>query len=314
MLTVVDLILPIFAVIALGWGATFTPVFDAASARALSGFVFFFAVPLMLFERVATTDPVEGGAGGLLATYYLATAVVFALGALAARLGFRRRGDETVLIGFAAAYANTVMIGIPVVLTVIGADAAFALFLIISFHSLVFFTLTTVLVESVRGARAGVRRIAPEVARGVVTNPILVALVLGVVANRAGLPLPALFRDFAQLVGGAAVPCALFATGAALRQFHIGGALPLVAVVVALKGVVHPLVAFVLATQVFDLSALFTAVAVVLAALPVGVNPYLFAARYGVAEAECATAIAVSTPLAVITVSLALVGLGLGGG
>ncbi|MFP4361377.1 MAG: AEC family transporter, partial [Alphaproteobacteria bacterium] len=51
-LTVVDLILPIFAVIALGWGATFTAVFDAASARALSGFVFFFAIPLMLFERV----------------------------------------------------------------------------------------------------------------------------------------------------------------------------------------------------------------------------------------------------------------------
>jgi hypothetical protein len=313
-LTVVDLILPIFAVVALGWGATFTPVFDAASARALSGFVFFFAIPLMLFEKVATTDPVEGGAGALLATYYAATGIVFVLGALAARLGFGRRGEEAVLIGFAGAYANTVMVGIPVVLTVIGSEATFALFLIISFHSLIFFTLTTVLVESVRGARAGVRRIAPEVAKGVVTNPILVALVLGVAANRAGLPLPDLFRDFAQLVGGAAVPCALFATGAALRQFRVGGALPLVAAVVALKGVVHPLVTFVLATQVFALPALFTAVAVVLASLPVGVNPYLFAARYGVAEAECATAVAISTPLAVVTVSAALVVLGFGGG
>jgi hypothetical protein len=313
-LTVVDLILPIFAVIALGWGATFTPVFDAASARALSGFVFFFAIPLLLFERVATTEPVEGGAWGLLATYYLATGVVFALGALAARRGFGRAGDEAVLLGFAAAYGNTVMIGIPVVLTVVGADATFALFLIISFHSLVFFTLTTVLVESVRGARAGMRGVVPEIARGVVTNPILVALALGVVANRTALPLPALFRDFAQLVGAAAVPCALFATGAALRQFPIGGALPLVAVLVGLKGVVHPLIAYVLAAYVFALPTMFTAVAVVLAALPVGVNPYLFAARYGVAEAECATAIAISTPLAVVTVSLALVALGLGAG
>lgn len=314
MLTVVDLILPIFAVIALGWGATFTPVFDATGARALSGFVFFFAIPLMLFERVATTDPVEGGAWALLATFYTATSVVFVVGALVARFGFARRGDEAVLIGFASAYANTVMIGVPVVLTVIGSEAAFALFLIISFHGLVFFTLTTVLVESVRGARAGVRRIVPEVARGVVTNPILMALGLGVLVNRLGLPLPGLFRDFAQLVGGAAVPCALFATGAALRQFRIGGALPLVAVVVALKGVVHPLLAFTLATQVFALPPLFTAVAVVLATMPVGVNPYLFAARYAVAEAECATAIALSTPLAVVTVSVALIALGLGGG
>lgn len=314
MSTVVDLILPIFAVVALGWGATFTTLFDAASARALARFVFFFAIPLMLFERVATTDPVEGGAGALLATFYAATATVFALGALAARFGFARRADEAVLCGFAAAYGNTVMVGIPVVLTVVGDAAAFATFLIISFHSLIFFTLTTVLVETVRGAEAGLRRVPGEVARGVVTNPILMALVLGLVANRTGLALPAVVEGFAELVGEAAVPCALFATGAALRGFRVRGALGLVAVLVTLKGVVHPLVVVTLATQVFALPALFTAVAVLLATMPVGVNPYLFAARYQAAEAECATAIAVSTPLAIVTVSVALIGLGLAGG
>ncbi|NBB70901.1 MAG: AEC family transporter [Alphaproteobacteria bacterium] len=314
MSTVVDLILPIFAVVALGWGATFTTLFDAASARALARFVFFFAIPLMLFERVATTAPVEGGAGALLATFYAATATVFALGALAARFGFARRADEAVLCGFAAAYGNTVMVGIPVVLTVVGDAAAFATFLIISFHSLIFFTLTTVLVETVRGAEAGLRRVPGEVARGVVTNPILMALVLGLVANRAGLALPAVVEGFAELVGEAAVPCALFATGAALRGFRVRGALGLVAVLVTLKGVVHPLIVVTLATQVFALPAPFTAVAVLLATMPVGVNPYLFAARYHAAEAECATAIAVSTPLAIVTVSLALLGLGLAGG
>jgi len=312
--TVVDLILPIFAVVALGWGATFTTLFDAASARALARFVFFFAIPLMLFERVATTAPVEGGAGALLATFYAATATVFALGAVAARFGFARRADEAVLCGFAAAYGNTVMVGIPVVLTVVGDAAAFATFLIISFHSLIFFTLTTVLVETVRGAEAGLRRVPMEVARGVVTNPILMALALGLVANRTGLTLPAVVEGFAELVGEAAVPCALFATGAALRGFRVRGALGLVAVLVALKGVVHPLIVVTLATQVFALPALFTAVAVLLATMPVGVNPYLFAARYGAAEAECATAIAVSTPLAIVTVSVALIGLSLAGG
>ena len=312
--TAVELILPIFAVVALGWGATFTPVFDAASARALSGFVFFFAIPLLLFEKVATSEPVAGGAWTLLATFYGATGLVFALGALAARLAAGRRGDEAALLGFAAAYGNMVMIGIPVVLTVVGSAASFPLFLIISFHSLVFFTLTTVLVESARGAGRGVRRVAAEVVRGVSTNPILVALVLGVLANRTGLPLPAPLIDVAELVGAAAVPCALFATGAALRRLTIQGALLPAAAVVALKVVVHPVLAYLLATRVFELSALDTAVVVVLAALPVGVNPYLFAARYRAAEAECAAAVALSTPLAMVTIAAVVVALGLGGG
>ncbi len=311
--TVVDVILPVFAVVALGYAATFTPVFDAASARGLSRFVFFFAIPLLLFERVATTAPATGGAWALLLTFYAATGTVFALGAAAARVGFARRGDEAVLMGFAAAYGNTVMIGIPVVLGVLGDAASFALFLLIAFHSLVFFTLTTVLVEAVRGARSGLARVPREVVRGVAGNPMLVALALGLVVNRTGLPLPAVALGFAELIGAAAVPCALFATGAALRAFRVRGALPLVAVLVGLKAVVHPLVTFALARWVFELSPLFAAVAVLLAAMPVGVNPYLFATRYAAAEAECATAIAVATPLALLTVSVVLVALGLGG-
>jgi predicted permease len=187
------------------------------------------------------------------------------------------------------------------------------MFLIISFHSLVFFTLTTVLVELVRGAGRGLRQLPREVVVATVTNPILVALFAGSVFNRAGLVLPSTLDAFAVLLGEAAVPCALFATGAALREFSIRGALPVVSVLVVLKGVVHPLVMLGLA-QVFGLSPLWTAVAVVLATMPIGVNPYLFATRYRVAEVECATAIAVSTPIAVVTVGAALLAFGIVGG
>lgn len=313
MLAVVDVIVPVFGVIACGWAATFTPLFDDRSAKALANFVFFFAIPLMLFAKVATTAPAEGSAAGLLLAYYGATATVYALGTLTARLAFGRRADAAVLSGFAGAYGNTVMVGIPVVLTVIGPAGAFPMFLIISFHSLVFFTLTSVLVEMARGAEGGLARVPVEVAKGLLTNPILIALVLGVLVNRLELPLPSTAIAFAELAGQAAIPCALFATGAALAGFGVRGALPLVASLVLLKGVAHPLLVFALATWVFALPPLWTQVAVVLAAMPIGVNPYLFAARYKVAEAECATAIAVSTPIAVVIVTVTLLALGLGG-
>ena len=312
MLAIVDIIVPIFGIVALGYAATFTPVFDGGSARALSRFVFFFAIPAMLFQKVATTEPAAGNAWSLLATFYGANLVIYAVGGLTARFAFARAWDEAALLGFAACYGNTVLVGIPVVLTVIGPDAAFPLFLVISFHSLLLFTLTTLLVELARGAGRGLAHLPREVAKATLSNPILVALLSGIVFNRLGLALPSTLAGFAELLGEAAIPCALFATGAALREFEIKAALPLVAVLVALKGVVHPLLVTLLA-QAFGLSPLWAAVAILLASMPIGVNPYLFAARYGRAEAECATAVAVSTPVAILTVSAALLTLGLAG-
>jgi hypothetical protein len=55
---VLDVILPIFGLLAFGYGATFTRVFGEAAATALASFVFYFAIPVMLFRSMAT--PVIG--------------------------------------------------------------------------------------------------------------------------------------------------------------------------------------------------------------------------------------------------------------
>ena len=313
MLAVLILILPLFLLIAAGYAATFTKVFDAAAGRALSAFVFYFAIPIMLFRSVALADPPDGQSGlVLLAVYYGAMLAILGLGALAARRLFGADGPEASLLGFSGAYGNTVMIGIPVVLTVWGDAASFPLFLIISFHSLVMFTTITLLVELSRGADGNPRALPRQLVTGVLANPIIIGLVLGVVVNRLEAGLPPVVDDFTALVGQAAIPCALFATGAALRQFSIRGALPRASLVVAVKGIVHPLLVWVLCVPVLGLDPLWTAVAVVLAATPVGVNAYLFATRFGTAEAATATAVAASTPLAIFTITAALWALGAG--
>ena len=53
---VLDVILPIFGLLAFGYGATFTRVFGEAAATALASFVFYFAIPVMLFRSMATTS------------------------------------------------------------------------------------------------------------------------------------------------------------------------------------------------------------------------------------------------------------------
>jgi predicted permease len=76
---------------------------------------------------------------------------------------------------------------------------------------------------------------------------------------------------------------------------------------VALKLIVHPLAVWALATLVFDVPPLWAKVAIVVAAMPVGVNVYLFGVRYDAGQPESATAILLSSILSVATLSAVLV-------
>jgi predicted permease len=94
--------------------------------------------------------------------------------------------------------------------------------------------------------------------------------------------------------------------GASLRAYRIAGALRPALVMVALKLVICPLVVWALATFAFAVPPLWAKVAILLAAMPVGVNVYLFGVRYGAGEAESATAILLSSILSVATLSAVL--------
>ncbi|MCK5488908.1 MAG: AEC family transporter, partial [Gemmatimonadetes bacterium] len=69
---------------------------------------------------------------------------------------------------------------------------------------------------------------------------------------------------------------------------------------------VQPAIVWLLATLVFDVAPLWTSVAVVMAALPTGINAYLFAERYDHGVATAATAVLLSTGLSIGTISILL--------
>ena len=87
-----------------------------------------------------------------------------------------------------------------------------------------------------------------------------------------GLTLPAPAKAFGVLLGGAALPCALFALGASLVGHPITAGKGEVALLVGLKLLAHPLAVWVLVTYAFALQPLWAKVAVIEAALPTAVN------------------------------------------
>lgn len=294
-----------FGLVLLGYLAARLAGFDEAATRGLSLFVFNYAIPIMLVRTMARVALPEQPEWGLIVAYFASTFIIFGLGALAAWRPFRRSGAEPAIFGITAAFSNSLILGIPLVLEAFGEEAALPLFLIIAFHSALLFTLTTIVAEAGLGAGLPLRRIPVNVGRGLLTNPILWGLAAGLAMNLMSLQLPGPVDRLAGFMGDAAVPCALFALGASLSRFHLAGALPSALVLTGLKNVVHPAIVVALA-PLLELSPLTAQVAIVVAACPSGVNAYLFAARYRAATAEATSTILVSTVLSIVTLSALL--------
>lgn len=302
-----EIILPIFLVVFIGFAVARAGMFDKAGTEILSRYVFNITLPLLLFHSLATVSLPEQIEWEFLLSYYLIALGLFAAGALTGKLGFAYNLRGQGLFGMGASYSNMVVLGLPIVLNAFGDAAILPMFLLISIHSAVMFSLVTLFAE-LDGAGSGAERVrrgrelGATILRRIVGNPILLGLMAGLAFNLLGWTLPGPLEETVALLGDAALPTALFAVGATLSQYRLSGHYTEAAALVALKIVVQPLLVWFLAFQVFHVEPIWGAVAVVAAGMPTGINSYLFAQRYGVAIEPMASAIVLSTLLTVGTV------------
>jgi predicted permease len=290
----------------IGYLAARLQAFDEAAARGLSLFAFNFAIPVMLVRTLARAELPAQPEWGLVLAYFGGAFLIFAIAAVTARRLFGRRGADPAIFGISAAFSNTIILGIPLVLEAFGESAAVPLSLIIAFHSALLFTATTIVAEVGAGAGAPLKELPRNVGRGLVGNPILWGIGAGLLLNFAALELPPVLDRLASILAGAALPAALFALGANLSRFRLAGSLREALLLSGLKILVQPALVYLLAAWLFALQPISLAVAVTIAALPSGINAYLFAARYQAGVPEASSTILVSTLLSVVTLSLLL--------
>ena len=303
---IVQIITPIFGIVLAGWLAARLKAFDESAARGLSLFAFNFAIPVFLLRTVAQTELPPHPEWRFVFVYFGGAFTVFALGALAARFLFARRGAAPAIFGISACFSNTTILGIPIVLRAFGDAAAVPLALILGFHSALLFTLTTLAAEIGAGVGVPLRELLRNVVRGLVSNPILWGIAGGLALNGLDLALPAMIDQFAALLGGAALPTALFALGSNLARFHLAQTMREALVLTALKTLLQPALIYALGTWVLELEPVSLAVAVTMAALPTGINAYLFAARYDSAVPEATSTILASTLISTVTLAFLL--------
>jgi predicted permease len=285
-------------------------VLPDGAGSVLAQFGFKIAMPALLFRAMLSSGAMQGSPWRLLAAYFLASACIWCLASFAAWLLLRRAAEDQAPLAMGSAFGNTVMLGVPIAITAFGPEVTAPAALLIAVETPLLWILATLHMEAAkRGARISPAALA-GVLKDLATNPIVVSLVLGLAGRAAGLTIPDVPDRILALLGQAAVPTALFAMGMTLSTFRAGGGESgMLGLMVGLKLAVFPLLVWVFAAQVFALPPLWTALATLLAAMPVGANAFLFAARYDRLAPTVSAAIAVSTVIAIGTVSILLLAL-----
>lgn len=203
-------------------------------------------------------------------------------------------------------YSNVVLLGMPLILASLGPEARVPLFIVVSTHAAVMFLLTTFCAETGKGTARNLSTLPLQTLRVLLRNTIVIGLLLGLAVNLSGLSLPQTIDKMASYLGGAALPCAVFSMGASISRYKLTGDVAKIAAAIAVKNLAHPLLVWWVAARVVGLPETWTAVAVIFAACPAGINTYLFANRYRAIVPSTATVIVISTALSIVILSFVL--------
>ena len=322
---VVYKLLAIVITVALGWFAGRMRWLGEGNsqtdpARMLSQVAFFIFIPALMFRTTARVDLKALPWTTLLAYFVPALLIMLAVYAALRWTQARAQAEPQVnpstaaapaVRAFAVTFGNSVQVGIPLAAALFGEAGLGIHITLVSLHALVVLTVITVLVEldvgRARAARAGASHLwqtLSSTARNAVIHPVVLPVLAGMAWNLAGLPWPQALDETLRLLSSAVAPLCLVLIGLSLAYSGVSGTLGAAALVSAIKLLALPALALLVARWGFGLSGLPLQVVVVMAALPTGSNPLIFAQRYRTLEGETTAAIVLSTLGFVVTLPM----------
>lgn len=292
--------LPFFAIIALGYASGRTRFFTEEATAYLTKFVFYFALSAMLFGFTANLSIAEIIDWTFVTAYLSASLLVYLLVTLVAVIR-KRPVAEAAFEAQCGVIGNVGFLGVPMLTLLLGAEAVGPVILVLAVDLIFFGSLIVILITGSKDGRMSIG-VLRTVALGLLKNPMIVSITLGLLWSALSIPIPAPVGEFLTLLGAAATPGALFAIGASLasksaERLSVAGWLSFA------KLVLHPGAVAIAALFIWPVDPYAAGVMIAAAALPVAGNVYILAQHYGVAPTRVSASILISTAASIVTVS-----------
>jgi len=297
------IVAPVFALICLGAAAVRLRLLDGAALKGMNDFVFYLAMPSLLFRAMVTAPPLR--LWDVAGSFIVGAFLLFLVAVVFSRLVFRARLATASVFALNAVFGNTVMLGVPIVDSAFGSEGVAYLLAVVAFHAALLLPLATILIEADAGGGRGPVAVLRATLPGLLRNPVVICIALALMWRGTELGLAAPVERLLFMLGAAGPPLALFCLGASLPKLEGLRGLADVAVASALKLVVMPALVAALA-WVAGVRGTAFAVVVLAAAMPTGANAFLLARRFGTMMEASANTVVVSTALSLLTLTVLL--------
>ena len=297
--------IPIFLLIGVGYFAVRARLVEQAGLKTMAAFVLNFALPALIVKALAARKLSEVADASYFLVYGGASLLVFAAVYAIARWGLSRGQSQAAIQALGATAANSGFFGYPTAALVLGAPAGVALSLNMAFENIILIPLALALAEAGRSGGGGVAETLRGAAHRLVRNPLIIAIVIGVVLSGSGLALPAPVGRAVDMMASASGAVALFAIGGSLLGLETRGMKGDVGLTVAGKLIAHPLAVFAALKFAPGLDPALAKAALIFSAAPVITIYPLLGAVYGQGQL-CAAALLSGVAVSFFTVSALL--------
>lgn len=298
-----SVVLPVFALVGVGWLAKRAGFLGKTSAYELNQFVVYLGMPALLFQIMATAHWSDLNQPRFAGAFSVGCALTFLFTVLLRRRQAAHLADAS-LDGLNSGYANVGFIGFPLCAAAFGPQSLPLVTITAITTVSILFGIAVLLVEVALQKGGNFSTAMRKVAVSLLKNPMLLAPMLGVLYGIFFQQLPEGPNRFLSLLASAASPCALVSLGAFIEEAKIEFHWPKLSSLVALKLLAQPALTWMSAAFLFHLPATLTAIAVVIAGLPTGTGPYMLANMYRRDLSSTAGSVLVSTVCSIVTMSI----------
>lgn len=303
MIDILNLALPYFGLIFIGFACGKLKKLPEAGLAWMNFFLLYVSLPALFFRIMSRTPFEELNNLPFVIATTLGTASAFCLSGLVARWigGISLR--QGTIAALAGGYGNIGYMGPGLALAVLGTKATVPTALIFCFDSIFLFSIMPLSMALTGADQRPLLPTLARVARAILIHPLIVAAYCGAAAAAFHIQMPVAIDGMLQFLQNGAAPVALFALGVtvALRPF---GRVPWeVPGVIAVKLIVHPLIVIGLMLAIGPFPSEWAETAVLMASLPTALNVFVIARQYESWIEPASMAVLIGTFMSVVTLT-----------
>lgn len=306
MLDVINLALPFFGLILLGFFCGRLKKLPESGLAWMNFYIVYVALPPLFYKLIVATPFAQLQNWSFVVGTTLSTYLVFVISLGIGLMFYKGDLKPATIQAVLGAYSNIGYMGPGLTLAALGPQASAPTALIFVFDNILLFSLIPFLMALGGSDRLDVLKTVKLVVWRIVSHPFNIASFIALIFAYFQIKPPVAIDKITTYLYGSAAPVALFALGVTVASRPVSR-IPLeLPIHLAIKLVLHPIIILVMLSLLGPFDEVWVYTAVLMASLPPALNVFVVSRQYNTYVEQASTAILLGTLASIGTVTLVL--------